>query len=1203
MREERKLVTALFADIVGSTALGERLDPEEAKLVVGEAIARIVHTVESFGGTIKDLAGDGVLALFGAPATHEDDAERALRAASRIVEEIRVYGGEVAQAWGVDGFSVRVGVNTGQVVLGPVGAGSRVEYGAVGDAVNTAARLQAAADPGGVLAGETTRRLAEALFRWGEPQRLELKGKGDAVTAYEVVGAAPDGRRGRSVEARLVGRDHELRATREAVDDARAGRGGILFLTGEAGIGKTRLLTELRGHAEAPADGPEPLWLEGRCLSYGESMPYWPFRDLLREWLGVGADEPELRARVALRRAVVRLVGERELELYPYLGALLGLQLEPEAAARLSELAPEALQYRTFEVVETLLARLADERPVVVALEDLHWADATSLALVERLLGLTESAAVLLVLTQRPERDHPAWRVKELAAREFPHRTRELPLQALSGDADRQLLQALLGAATLPGEVEGRVLEVAEGNPFYLEELVRSLADAGALVTEGEAWHFAQDAPVEIPPTVEKVILARIDRLPESCRNVLTAASVLGRHFGLPLLEGVADADGGLAESLHELQRLDLVREARRWPQPEYRFKHALIQEAAYRTLLASQRGSLHRKAAEWLEARHAGGEAEVLGLLAHHWLAAEDEGKAAHYLMRAGDKARQEYALDEAIGYYRELLPLLERRGERQESALVLFKLALALHTSLRFEEANATYQRAFDHWKRPEPFPGAVDATLRVVSTTPPNDPDPKSAIAWPNIQLCMQLFDRLVEAWPERTLVPSLAERWEISDDGLRYVFHLREGLVWSDDTPLTAADVEFGIKRVLDPESPGSSVAIYFVLENGQEYYLGKNQDADRIGVKALDDRTLEFRLVAPAPYFMSVMNRPDAGPQPRHAIERHGERWTEPENQVVSGPFRQVERRDALLALERQERYAGVRPGNVSRLEFLNVDAASSIPAFVQDEVDMIAVRYTPHIADLMPASEDAQLGEATWTGYLKFDHSNPLVSNVDLRRALAHALDRDALADVLSANLLVATGGLVPPAIQGHTPDIAPRFDPDLAREHLARAGVEGPLTIAVFDEWREIATTIADGWNEALGLEVGLAPWSKADVVAIRFDWEAPIYVHGWLPGYPDPEYYLRLLLHSDSKTNEGGFSHAPYDELIERARQERHGRARLELYHEADRMAVADQIALIPLVYGRNMAFVKPWIRGWWEFGKSSASFADLVVERPGT
>jgi ABC-type transport system substrate-binding protein len=241
-------------------------------------------------------------------------------------------------------------------------------------------------------------------------------------------------------------------------------------------------------------------------------------------------------------------------------------------------------------------------------------------------------------------------------------------------------------------------------------------------------------------------------------------------------------------------------------------------------------------------------------------------------YLQRAGDRARQEYALDEAIAHYRDLLPILERRGERREIALVMFKLALALHMTLRFAEANETYQRAFGSWEPPVASESA-DATLRIASSFLPNDPDPRSAIAWPNIQLCMHLFDRLVEAWPERTIVPSLAERWEIADDGLRYVFHLREGLTWSDGRPLTAHDVEFGIKRVLNPDAPGSSVAIYFVLEQGQDFYLHRNDDADAIGVRALDDRTVEFRLAAPAPYFMSVMNRPDGGPQPRHAIER------------------------------------------------------------------------------------------------------------------------------------------------------------------------------------------------------------------------------------------------------------------------------------------------------------------------------------------
>jgi ABC-type oligopeptide transport system substrate-binding subunit/class 3 adenylate cyclase len=1206
MREERRVVTAMFADLVGSTALAERLDPEDAKVIVNDAVARAIAAVEAFGGTVKDLAGDGVLSLFGAPIAHEDDPERAVRAALRVTEEISEYAGEVERAFGVSGFGVRVGVDSGPVVVGSIGAGSRVEYGALGDAVNTAARLQGLAEPGTVLVSEETYRRVAPVFAWSSPAELDLKGKAEPVTAYTVEGAIAAPGHARELDAaqvRLVGRERELATATEAVDAALAGSGGILFFTGEPGIGKTRLIAELRRNVEgveAPQGARAPLWIEGRCVSYGESMTYWPFRDLLRSWLGVMADEPELRVRVALQRSLDALFGARVLEVYPYLGAMLGIALEPEAQARLGELSPEALQYRTFAVVRELLTRLAADGPVVVVLEDLHWADATSLQLLERLLPDTETSALLLVMSMRPERDHPSWRVKEGAARELPHRTRELALEALSGDAGRELLLALVGEGTLPPEMERRILEPAEGNPFFLEELVRSLVDAGALVPEGEGWRFDHAVEVEVPPTVEKVILARIDRLQPDAHAALMAASVLGRQFGLPLLDAVADGDVG--EALLELQRLDLVRESRRWPEPEFRFKHALIQEAAYRTLVSDQRTRLHRKAAEWLEQAYAGREDEVAGLLAHHWLAAEDEDKAVLYLTRAGDRARQEYALDDAIASYRELLPILGRRGEQDEIALVLFKLALAFHMSLRFSEANEMYQRAFDLWRRPEPPTEAPSATVRISTSFLPNDPDPRSAIAWPNIQTCMQLFDRLVEAWPERTIVPSLAERWEISDDGLRYVFHLREGLRWSDGEPLTAHDIEYGIKRVLNPDAPGSSVAIYFVLENGQDYYLRNNEDADAIGVRALDDRTVEFRLVAPAPYFMSVMNRPDGGPQPRHAIERDGDAWTEIGSQVVSGAFRIASRTDDVLVLERRTDGAP-RPGNAARIELVRSEVGDAIEPYARDELDVVTVRYTPRLADLVPhVAADASLGSAAWSAYIAFDHADPVLSNLDLRRGLAHAIDRDALDRVVADNLVVARGGIVPPALQGHTPDIVPAFDPDEARACLERSGVgEITLVIGGYHTWvHQFLESVTGMWREVLGLQSEVRTWTfEQSTHAKRLSDLASIYVTGWLPGYADPEYYLRLLFHSDSRTNEGGFSHPPFDELIERARQERSDRERLELFHEADRMAVTERIAAIPLVYGRSMAFVKPWVRGWWEFGKSAENFADLVVD----
>ncbi len=1205
MLQERKVLTVLAADLTGSTPLGERLDAEEVKLIVGEIVGRFIQIVESWGGTVKDVAGDGVLALFGAPVAHEDDAERAVRAGLQIAQEGGRYGGEVDRAWGVAGLGVRVGVHTGPVVLGSVTFGGDDQRAAFGDTVNTTARLQTAAAPNTVLVGETTKRLIEPLFTWGPAQRPQLKGKAEPVVAFEAAGARAASRKVRGLEGmqtRFVGRQEELRAAREAIDAVFQGSGRVLFIIGEPGIGKSRLSLELRELFEhAPAARGRPLWLEGRCVSYGESLPYWPYRDLLRQWLGVGDYEPELRVRVALRRRIEHLFPDRALEMYPYLGAMLGLALEPDAAARLAQLSPEALQYRTFEVARTLIERLATDGPLAVMIEDLHWADPTSLQLSESLLPLTELSGLLLVFTQRLERDHPSWNVKERAGREFPHRTREVALEPLGGDADRELLAALVPPDVLPAALGQRILSHAEGNPFFLEELVRTLVDAGALVREGDEWRFLHDAPVAIPQTVEKVILARIDRLKPSDREVLTAASVLGRQFSLPHLEGVSGGNGAVRDALHELQRLDLLRESRRWPQPEYRFKHALIQEAAYRTLIGDQRARLHRGAAEWLERHHEEHEEEVFGLLAHHWLAARDEDKAMAYLLRAGDLARQKYALDEAIGHYRALLPLMERRGEAREIALVLFKLALALHTSLRFAEANQVYQQAFGYWAPPPPWSSVPAAALRVGTSFLPNDPDPKSAIAWPNIQLCMQLFDRLVEAWPDRTIVPSLAERWDISDDGLRYLFHLREGLRWSDGVPLTAHDVEFGIKRVLDPQSPGSSVAIYFVLENGQDYYLGRTRDAGRIGVRALDDRTVEFRLAAPAPYFMSVMNRPDGGPQPRHAIERHGDAWTLPERQVVSGAFRQSERTADRLVLVRQERSAGTRPGNVGRVEYARATVSAAMAPYQQDALDLVTVRYTPRIADLAPREAgDVTLGPPAWSGYLAFDHTHPVTSNLEFRRALAYAIDREVLARVVPPNLIVATGGVVPPVLQGHTPEIVPRFDPERARQHLARSGVDAEIGVGAVEEWAPIVEAVLASWRSALGLRVRLRTWTAEEALGIRRLWDlVPIAVTGWLPGYPDPEYFLRLLFQSDSKTNEGGFSHPPFDELIERARQERSDRSRLELFHEADRMAVADRVALIPLVYGRSMAFVKPWVQGWWEFGKSCASFADLLVQ----
>jgi class 3 adenylate cyclase len=680
MREEHRIITVLFADLAGSTELAERLDDEEVKLVVGEAIGRVVTEVERLGGYVKDLAGDGVLAFFGAPVSHEDDAERAALAALSILAAIAAYSSEVAGGWGVERLAVRVGISTGTVAVGPIGAGERVEYAAFGDTVNTAARLQSAADPGTVLVDSHTQRLIEPLFDWSEPLDLDLKGKSEWVPAFGLSAARPAKPRPRSLGAPLapiIGRDPEILSLRLALDDVRAGRGSVVSITGRAGVGKSRLLADSQERSESVNEpGPPLLWLEGRCASYGEAIPYFPVRDLLRNWLGVGEGDPEVRVRISLRRAVEQLFDSSAMEVYPYLAGLLGLASGDETSGAETAFAAEELQQQTFAAVGTLFDRLAQDRPVVVAFEDLHWADPTSTRLARSLLPVVERSALLLVMTQRDERDHASWGLKEDAARDFPHLHHEIGLESLSPGAERMLLQALVGTGTLTAELELTVLEAAGGNPLFLEELVRSLVDAGALVERREGgWRLDHAVPIVIPPTVERVILARADRLRDDCREVLTAASVAGRRFDLSLLADLVGPQLSLEQILHDLQRLGFIVQERRWPQPEHRFKHVLIQEAIYRTMLSLERTRLHRAAAESLERRMGETQEDVLAL-ARHWHHAGVSMQAIPHYRKGAELAIRAFANEEAVEALWHALDLLGQGPEspaRDEEELKL--------------------------------------------------------------------------------------------------------------------------------------------------------------------------------------------------------------------------------------------------------------------------------------------------------------------------------------------------------------------------------------------------------------------------------------------------------------------------------------------------------------------------------------------------
>ncbi len=657
------MVTALFADVVGSTSLGERLDPEDFTEVVGEAVRGMAVCVERFGGSVSELAGDGLLALFGAPVAHEDDPERAALAGLAIVESATAYAQRLEHEWAIEGFTVRVGLETGLAVLGPVGGGSRVEYGAMGDSLNTAARLQAAAEPGGVLAGPETRRLVSGCFEWGEPRELVLKGKLEPVLAHPVLAPRerPERERGLTgVEAPLVGRESELRLAREALLELEAGKGGVLLVSGEPGVGKTRLLAELRR-----AVGADVRWLEGRCVSYAETLPYWPFQGVLRDWLGRVTRAPDLREE--LEAQAQRLLGERGKELSEPLAVMLGLRAAGEDAD------PELVQRRLHAGFAELVSALAARAPLVIALDDLHWADPSSVALVERLASLARSDGVLLLLAGRPDAGQPFARLRERLGCDSDAHGREIPLQALAQDAERVLLAGLIGSRTLPEWLERRLLERTEGNPFYLEELVRSMVDAGALHRTQTGWRFDRDARVEVPDSVEKVVLSRVDRLAPEAQEMLGAAAVLGRQFSLTLLDRVLSAGGSAGAALAELEAADLVREAGSAGERTLRFKHSLIREAAYRSLLKRRRQQLHARAADALEELYAGRLDEVVGLLAVHCSAAGDDGRALRHHHRAGDAARLINAPEEGIEHYGAALDAAGRLGRADDERLVI--------------------------------------------------------------------------------------------------------------------------------------------------------------------------------------------------------------------------------------------------------------------------------------------------------------------------------------------------------------------------------------------------------------------------------------------------------------------------------------------------------------------------------------------------
>jgi class 3 adenylate cyclase/predicted ATPase len=542
---ERKPVTAVFADVVGSTTLAEQMDPEDWTAMMNEVFDQMSKAVFRYEGTIAQLQGDAMLAFFGAPIAHEDDPERAVMAALDMVEATDEFARQLKQTQGLD-LRIRAGINTGPVVVGNVGSDLRYEYTALGDAMNTAARMQAAATPGTVLVTENTYRLSREAFDFEDLGGIEVKGKTEPVHAFRVIARreAPGSKRGLAsvgLESPMVGRDGPLDALANLLPIVRAGRGRVAFLLGEPGIGKSRLLAELRRRLEAGngSDRPGPQWVEARCVSYGRNLPYHLLIDLVRSILGISLSDTEAEARAKIERQLTALIGDEAPDAIVYLAHLLSLPLRPDEADR-AKTDPAVLQGRYTASLLRVLRGLTADRPVVLVCEDLHWADPASVEVARQILPLATHLPILFIGAMRAEMDSPGWGLVTQAREAFGEALTEIRLEPLTEDQSRELVAHLLAIESLPDSVRRLILARAEGNPFFVEEVVRMLIEGGVIVLEDTRWVATKEiASIEIPDTLHGLLLARIDQLPEPAKRSLRIAAVIGRQFPVRVLARV----------------------------------------------------------------------------------------------------------------------------------------------------------------------------------------------------------------------------------------------------------------------------------------------------------------------------------------------------------------------------------------------------------------------------------------------------------------------------------------------------------------------------------------------------------------------------------------------------------------------------------------------------------------------------------------
>jgi len=705
--EERRLVTALFCDLVGFTPLSESLDPEEVRDIQAEYFKAMSAQIERYAGTVEKYAGDAVLALFGAPVAHEDDAERAVLCALGMQEAIEPVAAEARRRWNVEP-AIRVGVNTGEVVSGMWEAGGRQDVAVTGDAVNTAARIQATAEPGEVLVGLETMRLTRRRIQYGERRELVLKGKVGTIPGYPALGLREQfGERWETSEQAtpLVGRDRELLELLDAWISVQGGDGQLVTLVGDAGVGKSRLISEL---LQKVGTSVAIRVLRARCLSYGQEISLWLIADLLRALLfGIKEQDALQEVQSKLSVGVTGLLKESDrdtqAEAMDVLGEVLGL---PAGNSLVANAGAQIRRQALIRDLRLVLRALSERAPTVLVLEDLHWIDEASAQVLTEVLSDVPGLRLLVLAAHRPGWTAPwtdwGW-------------TERLSLRPLRDEEATLLAGAVLGGMKLSLELERYVADRAGGNPFFVEEMLRALRETGGLEQRDGQMYLVPGAAERLPSTLTEVLLARLDRLEGQVRSLAQVASVIGRSFAVRLLAQVVGREAAALDMpLTALQRAEIAF-PRRGSDLEYVFKHVSMREVAYNTLVQKRRQELHLATARAIAQLYPSDE--YVEMIAYHYSRTEEHGEAAEWLEKAGDRAANIYANETAIDNYQEARRRLDLSGvDQQTLARLDEKLGGVLATVARYDGALEVLGRAAEVYREVRDLEAVARVTARI-------------------------------------------------------------------------------------------------------------------------------------------------------------------------------------------------------------------------------------------------------------------------------------------------------------------------------------------------------------------------------------------------------------------------------------------------------------------------------------------------------